>query len=1119
MHSFDILNRNLNVRQNYFLEASAGTGKTFSIQNIVVRLLIDSEHPLLISQILIVTFTRAATRELQNRIRENIEKTIQILENELLDIAPDYILSLFEQGSAKVQNARKHLQNALFTFDQAQIFTIHSFCARFLKQFPFESNLPFHTDSDHQQGLPLTLLMSVIYDFFRTEIRQGLYSKAQLAIILKEDPNQNKLLKTIQNPDEIVDLPSYHELYLQFAAGMTKLKSKLGLKTCQVVADFESQQNFYKNYKGTKAEAASKAMRFAALFDKEEWDYSDFDQLIEDGLVWVPAFDPSLLKSKAPQNLHYPLLREQLKINLEPIVKEARCFGSLLARMAKDCRKLLQKRLHEEEKLSPDDFLRKMDTALECRTFAEKVKSSFQAAIIDEFQDTDPIQWSIFRKLFDPKNWNGCLYLVGDPKQSIYSFRKADIYTYLSAKELFDSDRCYSLDTNFRSHPHLVEALNTLISYQHSLHFIPLPKRKNFLPYNPVKASSRCIEMPFQDNKRAIHFFIAEPEKKAKPSNIESEILFPFIVGEIKANQHLAYNQFAVLVKDRFQALQLAEFFEQNNIPYTNQKGNSLAESEALSGWIDVLQAVLHPHDRSKVKKALGTWKDIDLKDPDQLDSYFIQFQSLKHVLIEKGFPFFYQQLLDFLQIDDKNLFHDVQQIADTIIDHQHLEWSTPEGLIPFLDQFQQWDENDDARVKRKCDPEGGGVNILTQHYSKGLEYDVVFALGLIKRTSQKEDLVPIEKDGKIVLKPASEEDRIYLEERDAEKIRQLYVAITRAKYRLYVPVVFFPGDEIEYGEASPLELFLAGNEGNYEEVYRRINSLDGKAFKTFLDEVGDRISYSRYISKLTTENTESTEKANEFDWKAPKKVSVNSKPLTILSYTSLIQQFSHESNLTKEPPHNFGAEDRSIHTLPASNETGILLHEILEKLDFSEFGKAKDVEEAQSYLEPYLNNPQFSGWEKVITCLIRNVLSTPIVLENGQMKLCELKPSEIYREMPFIFPYDKALELEGLHHEEGFIKGVIDLIFSFEGKYYIADWKSNWLGDHSGAYGLEQLQTAMNENHYFLQNAIYMEALQRYLRIVDSRPFEECFGGTLYLFLRGMQPEADTGIFAIKLS
>lgn len=1153
MQKFNVLDRHLALHQHYLLEASAGTGKTFSIQNIVVRLLLEGQieaKPLPLNKILVVTFTRAATRDLKQRIRSNIEIALNYLQSPTIsEGTPDYLQAFIEKGSEAVQKAKKRLQQALFGFDQAQIFTIHSFCARMLKQYAIESDMGFHAMYG-EEPLPQSEILGVIHDFFRTEIRLDLYSPSQLDLVLKEDPDQRKLLKAIQNGYEFDEMPTFKQLYLQFVEAMRAIKSLYPLQSTYLIEDFKTQAPAYRNYKATetKAETLNKIIRFARLFDQEDWTTEDLDGLISDGLVWTLALDPDLLKTRsaAPSHLHYPEATKHFKQRLEPLIYLAGDFSVLLARLAKDCQHLLRRYQSEEEKLSPDDLLRKMDWALNQSHFLTQIQANFQAAIIDEFQDTDPLQWQIFRRLFLSQDhpWKGYLYLVGDPKQSIYSFRQADVYTYLAAAQALGHQHCFSLDVNYRSQPHLVQALNTLFSPDHIPHFIPLPKKERHLLYQPVYASAANQNKIFEDERGALHFFMADASffKRAKWSDIETHVFFPFIVQEIRRlrqQKGLGYRQFAVLVRDRHQALRLAGFFDSYRIPYLNQRGTSLAESPALSSLIDVIKAVLHCQDRSAVKTALGTpllgWTHEDVKELANLEFILATIQELRQSLLEKGFAFFFSQLLqsqwkkEGASVLESHLakegglefYHDLQQIADIIVDHQGREWHGPEGLIPFLDKFQLWHENEDERIKRFQDPSKDGVKILTLHFSKGLEFDIVFALGLANRSGLKDELIPVEREGKVLLTPLKEgcENHLqYCEESDAEKMRQLYVAMTRAKYQLYIPVVLhLPSQQLKCGDASPMDLFL-GRLGQspcaYLALYERIRQFSGKPFLDFLEQAGkhNHITYSIHQDIVLEPLKEDA--SLQVNLNKPPAVQLTAPSLIMASFSSLSHSSSSSFTL-QMAPHDFECFLQNVHTLPASADTGVLIHEILEKINFKDFRGLRNSQEAVPFIRPFIQIDVFKRWEETFAALILNVLHTDLNMDSTPFCLAQLEPGHYYREMPFLFPYESSLEL-GMD-SEGFITGIIDLIFTHQQRYYIIDWKSNWLGNSEEAYQGPRLHQAMQEHNYFMQAKIYQEALRRYLKIVEPRPFEECFGGILYLFLRGMQIGKQTGIYFIK--
>lgn len=1151
MKQFKVLDRNLILHQNYLLEASAGTGKTFSIQNIVVRLLIESkgkQDPLLLQQILVVTFTRAATRDLKMRIRSNINQALQFLQSSQLDphfsssAVPDYLLDLIEQGEDAVKEASKRLNQALFTFDLAPIFTIHGFCSRMLRQFAIESDMGLHSLSG-DEALSQSDVMEIIRDFFRTHICLENYSPYQLEILLKGDPHQRKLLRLVQSLYAFPIFPSFKEVYLKICAILLSLKHNFGLHADKMIEDFKSQAGAYKNHKGAenKSDTLRKIEEFAKLFDKEEWTTQEIDRLLRNGIVWLKALDEELLKGKPIKRelLHYPDLSEALSKELKNVVEEAGDFSFLLTRLSRDCQQLLQRYKREEEKLSHDDVLKKMEEALKQSSFLSQVLERYQAAIIDEFQDTDPLQWQIFSSLFlSDSKWKGSLYLVGDPKQSIYSFRQADIYTYLAAAAAIGEQHCFSLTVNFRSSPQLVQALNALFSQEHLPCFIPLPKHSSSLLYHPVQAASKTRNSYFD---KAVHFCIADSRcyKNPKLSDLEREVFFPFISQEIlklKKEHCLPFSAFAILVRDRHQALRLAEYLDQFKIPYLNQRGMNLSGSPAHKSLIDLMRAVLHPYDRGKVRTALSTplmgWTEKELKTLDHIESSFLLMHRLRAILLEKGFAHFFQTMLHsicksnektileqiLIQEEGKEFYSDLRQLADIVINHQYLEWHGPEGIIPFLDHLHIWEENEDPRIKRLQDPALDGVKILTLHFSKGLEFEVVFALGLVNRSQIKEELIPVEIQNQLLLSPASQTAQEYLaycEECDGEKMRQLYVALTRAKIGLYIPIALnLAAEKIQLGEASPLELFMARllqkSPSSYLELYERIKSGNHHPFLKFLDEMGKKnfITYSIH-EHIPFDPPKELPVKEAISLQEPQEIIIFNKPFRISSFSILNHKGEKQGNRPKAP-FDYICQEKTVHTLPANHETGLLMHRILEKLPFHEFQDSDSEQALLSFIRPFVQKTPFSDWELVIARLIFNALKTSL----GSFCLADLKPAQLYREMPFMFSSNQGDEIEEIVSHQGIVQGVIDLLFYHEGRYYLLDWKTNWLGINEEAYHFSDLQNAMEENGYLLQIAIYIEAIKRYLKLVEKRPFEECFGGIIYLFLRGMHPSSQNGIW-----
>ena len=164
--------------------------------------------------------------------------------------------------------------------------------------------------------------------------------------------------------------------------------------------------------------------------------------------------------------------------------------------------------------------------------------------------------------------------------------------------------------------------------------------------------------------------------------------------------------------------------------------------------------------------------------------------------------------------------------------------------------------------------------------------------------------------------------------------------------------------------------------------------------------------------------------------------------------------------------------------------------------------------------VRPFVQHTPFKEWEQTIARLVFTSLKTTFSSLPPSFSLSLLKRGSLYREMPFLFPYKKGEGIEEIQFNEGLIKGVVDMLFYHEGFYYLLDWKTNWLGPRTDFYDTPSLHAAMLDNSYFLQASIYVEAIRRYLKLVDERPFKECFGGVFYLFLRGMREGSSTGIY-----
>lgn len=1067
---FDVLSRHCDIHRHYLLEASAGTGKTYSIENVVARLLIepvpDAGQPLALEQILVVTFTRAATRDLKERIRINLEKARLMLSQE--GGMPDYLQAIVEKGCAS--QALKQIEQALFTFDRAQIFTIHGFCSRMLTDFSFDGDLGLQLKAG-DEGMARSRSLDAMRDFLRTELKAESWSPAQMAKILGKyqhdvDKVCSELLKAAHRKSTLKPFKDYVEL---FASIMSQLKPRY--ESSKILEDFERQPFAYKQIgKVPYEEALKRVQGFAALFDKSSWEAADLEALIADNFFALDALDPSQRAAKKRNSLsaamHYGDLHPALKEAFAPLIPcaEPRLLFNHLAHQAQLHFNRYQE---EEEALSFDGLLSAMRRAVDNAAFAGQVRGRYRVAIIDEFQDTDPHQWEIFSRLF--LNEGHRLYLVGDPKQAIYAFRNADIYTYLQAAEALGDKHHATLETNYRSTPSLVNGLNQIFSKAKG--WIKLPRTGGSLAYRPVEAG-KTHEAKHEDGLGSIHICFTE-------ENDEADIFFPFIGQEI-LRLGIEYEGWAVLVKDRYQGAQLAQYLKGLSIPVVKQKQESLAHSPALAAFREVVEAVLQPKNESLVKRALGcpligmTHDQMRVleEQPEKWERILEGFLDLRKHLLEEGLAGFFPAFLEshsvakhlLSQENGDELLDDLCHIVERVFSRPNTE-----PLLHSLRALEDENEEDEQAIKRLQNPDCRGVHIMTLHASKGLEFEVVFPLALISEAKVPDDPQDIP-------------------ECDAEKLRQLYVALTRAKSRLYLPMIF--SKEPGAGKASPMHLFLQALDIH--------NPSDLDALKS------KEISVGRIPSGIVNARIQENPCGSPCNLFFPGLPNIARPIQTISSYSSLHHQ---EKELFRP---RFTAkkttEEKTVHTLPAGSEIGNLLHTVLEKVSLESLREADSPLEVIPLISPFIVGEQFFEWQEILAQIVYNAFHTPLPLLSGPTPLIATDPSKHFRETEFLFPWESALSL-GVAHVPGFLKGVIDLLFEHEGKYYLLDWKSNKLGEQAEDYQRSRMEEAMHEGGYFIQSQVYTEALRRYLKLVDPGPFGEKFGGTLYLFLRGLDP------------
>ncbi|NNM42728.1 MAG: UvrD-helicase domain-containing protein [Chlamydiae bacterium] len=527
MKHFDVLDRDLDIFGKHFLEASAGTGKTFALENLVCRLLLHPEKSIPIEKILIVTFTKASTREIKARIRSTLEKVKHYL---IYDpTALDYVASLQERG--EVQEALRKAEDALANFTQAQIYTIHGFCYRMLQEFAFTADIGLHITDVEDFGYK-AIAKERVKDFLRLGLSNS-YSPVQVEKILRKegydvDSFAEKLVKMIEKGTHIPSNISFSEAVEQVQGKLQEISKTYSVRAEDFLQDYTRVASCYK--KMTSQAFEKQALFLGELLQEKVFADKDISLLLQQEELFLEGMKEGnkKLRGSFPEKntLHYPDIFAELREEIYPIFEKMNDTSCTMLRMGRDFQELWEKKQNAVELFSPDDIVKKMAKSVENTEFVSEIQKKYDACVIDEFQDTDTLQWKIFRTLFlDPQNPIRSLCFVGDPKQSIYSFRKADLYTYLQAKEEV-GESCV-LSTNYRSQPSLVKALNTLFSSETVKSWIRLPSLNTEMEYTHVKAAPHAEEEVFEDGKASLHFFIAESplgrEKKWPTSEMEEK--------------------------------------------------------------------------------------------------------------------------------------------------------------------------------------------------------------------------------------------------------------------------------------------------------------------------------------------------------------------------------------------------------------------------------------------------------------------------------------------------------------------------------------------------------------------------------------------------------------------
>jgi len=1142
------------------IEANAGTGKTYTIAMLFVRFIV--EHGFLIDQLLVVTFTHAAAAELKERIRLRLTEIYHSVASDKTRL-DETTLSWLQGLALEEAVVLQRLKIALLGLDQSAVFTIHGFCYKTLQEFAVESKQLFELDLI---GDSRFIRQQLTDDFWR----QTIYPLApqDAAMLTTYYANPVTLLASIKGVGQQVTV--YPETQ-PIAFYLEQAKVVKGEFTDQFVtftdrlSEAVSEPLFKRSFQAafsTHYNAISHWLNEGGLsFPVDALNFMSYPGVFEglNGQKFRATKTHTGLERKteylAATGINFDVVEKLLAISHSASI----ALRGLLIDYIRDKEDGV---LEGAQSASFDCLISRLADLMvneDGAILKKALQSRYQVALIDEFQDTDQQQWTIFSQLCAQKTQ--FLYLIGDPKQAIYKFRGADVFSYFSAATL--AHHRYTLTDNWRSSPQMVGAVNTLFESLENVFLL------EGLSYQPCDAALReqdnCFKLADASLPGMVMWHLSPDEGNnsgfLKSGQAQEQISIA-VINEIISlltpgsayrrvvngrSEILTPQDIAILVRTNSQAIDYQNSLREAGIPSVLNSAKSVFETTEANDFYILLRAISQPNNTGLLKQFLTVaWLNVSapellsIVDDDSLMGFWISRLSEYYQLWERrGLLAMTYKLLAQEKIASKlskwpafeRKMSNIMQLAELVQAAETQESLNINGTLGWLQQSinnPQYSEQELLRLEN----DETAINILTVHRAKGLEFSVVFCPVLWQQDQhvQKENsVIQCHEDNLMVADLGSEqfEERklIALEESFAEDIRLSYVAMTRAKLRCYIAWANVRTKENRNHSALSRLLFNPsvkqselGDDFSRQQIDLRGIIDRHQGFFEYHSLPSDQaIRHLREFKKLTP-------------LKAPEQCFRNLKTMwQINSYTGLSALslgvaneglYEHAEETSKD---NLLAS--SFDPLPRGRRMGNLVHELLEKNTFAELAKhcvsTTKIEQACIRFGVSLDDPQ------LMSALLREVVITPLDKQDDGFKLAQIDAKHCLKEMPFYLSHGSinTEQINTILGDEviysalstkklaGFLTGFIDLVCVYQGKYYLMDYKSNYLDDYSSASMIQ----AMRAHNYGLQAWIYSVVLTNFLQetIVDYS-FDRHFGGVLYLFVRGMKSdEPCSGVFS----
>lgn len=1187
----------------HWIEASAGSGKTFTLSSLIVRALVEKYLP---RQVIATTFTRAAAAELKVRIRSRLVEVRQFFEQRRDYLAIDNIhlaqtiqhtgdplhAVLLHQFADRIGYACERLKLVLDQLDELVVGTLDSFSQKLLKDFAFESGKiePAHI-TDQAKGYVQQLIHDVLREWMNQQSQQNidwLYfsgalkpTSGYLSVVetalnftgadfkVPEPPTldfeQLQLLQAQASQLSFQHLEAYYssdgEFYPFVSGTYFKLKEKLTSLFVDVIPKLVH----------SFTEGDGKTFFSRSLTVERERAYK-FAELVNTQKIFTKKCPLSAVDTFYQD----PILNQWVDI-LQQLVKVEDTFkhsdSYLKYHLCQEVKQRLPLLLKQHGETTFSEQVRTLADALQGeqgQLFSAFVHRSYPLIFVDEFQDTNQDQDNMLATIWrDVTRYvDGCMIMVGDRKQAIYGFRGGDMLTFMQAYQdvMIKQGALYRLKYNHRTVKPLVNAVDALFQRQ--------PDFGEGVIYEPVEAGSR----PHPDlvDQQGIN---VSPLRWLHINNdISFEIQVAWKISELlqQSQQGQLYLQdqdqqiplvaddIAILSRNHNALDQVQYELERLGIRVNRPAKRSVFDSIIAKDVAAILTAMLFPYDETCIRRALLTrlmgFKLSDLQNladhADGLGQYISVFNEIRELWFERNFLIAWQAVVDHFQVwsnlvryqsrDNERVVVNLRHLTDVLSEYS-AQYQGPQNLYQWYLKQLTSPSTREWELERRLST-AAGVQLMTIHQSKGLEFKIVFILEADKVSEDKNPVLNFstqQLDNHQAKRVIAIYDKEQLNPEEitqhqlriqAEQCRLYYVALTRASHRIYavltqpkskVGVNFWRVQEDDFlHEACSDEELIHSAPAKYQETRQNLFKLYARLQPNLRVYPRLKTSFTALAQHLTRQQA-----------------------LDFMTQT-LEQLTPADDEQIVERPQTWQTTQTPILDIakhfPMGVQAGNFLHEIFEHINFQDH-EHWGVEIYRRFKNDYhlLKQQLTETYQNISPESDEAILDQRIMIDvhdwlmgilshslHDHFCLKQLVKGSYLSEFSFylalsdqIFSSQRIYKLFDEYQifipvlntadSARFLNGSIDLVYTDQGKYYIADYKSNFLGEYLEDYSKDAIAQNMSQSSYWLQASLYLVVLHRYLkvRLVDYK-ISTHLGGASYLYLRGMSKQAQYGVY-----